>query len=271
MGTSRSLGPRFTGIEEQRPRNALFLHLFKVARYALLARRPVEPPPVAPRFREIRRTDEIPPELVFAQNGARSKAQYQPHWYKDYTSGHEYVFREKTLAVLIGSILWRSVHRDKMISYLCPESPGTGCPHSLAGRLRVSTYLVLLARPIRPPRNDNFADPPVGDRYVEDQGAEEPLEAPVFRNRTPASRRGGVFCSQPRLGFFRCISSTVNRYIQACPGRRNRQNDYDARPERAPNLTVCHTSITSLAVGEAKLASACSQIFLRVLESCITR
>jgi hypothetical protein len=37
--------------------------------------------------------------------------------------------------------------------------------------------------------------------------------------------RGGVHCSHPLLGFCRCISSTVNRYVQPCLDRWNGQDD----------------------------------------------
>ena len=56
----RRVGPGLAGVEQQRPGDPLFFHLLEVAGNALLAGRAVEPPPVAPGFRGIRRGDEFP-------------------------------------------------------------------------------------------------------------------------------------------------------------------------------------------------------------------
>ena len=61
---ARRVGPGLAGVEQQRPGDPLFLHLLEVAGDALLARRAVEPPPVAPRLRGIRRVGEAAGQVV---------------------------------------------------------------------------------------------------------------------------------------------------------------------------------------------------------------
>ncbi len=86
--SSRRVGPRFAGVEQQGPGDPLFLHLREIAADALLARRAVEPPPVAPGFCGIRRRDEIPPQIFFGRMGARCKQSQEQQRHEDCISGH---------------------------------------------------------------------------------------------------------------------------------------------------------------------------------------
>ena len=86
----------------------------------------------------------------------------------------------------------------------------------------VSKQVGLLARPVCSRRNINLAGSPLRSRHLGNQTAEKPSEESVFGSRSPPSRRGGVYSSHPLLELFRCISSTVNRNVQACPRGRGK-------------------------------------------------
>jgi hypothetical protein len=67
------------------------------------------------------------------------------------------------------------------------------------------------------------------NRHLRNQSADTPSEESVLGNLSTHPTEGVVRCSQPLLESSRCISSTVNRYVQACPrGRDCRDDDPEA-------------------------------------------